>query len=131
MAYYLSEKELIHRICNGFLTHDGYVNDKFIDIYKTKGIDIDEIGTKQVLNCVCMIIKSMHKDAIQLYPRDIRGSKVREIRMDQAMSLAELSRRSGVAKTTLNDIEFGRINPFDYTLKKIATALDVDIEDFK
>lgn len=131
MAYYISEQELMHRICNGFITHDGYVNDKFFDIYKAKGIDVEELGMKQMLDCVCTIIKSMHNDAIQLYPREIRGNKVREIRMDKKMSISELSRRSGVTKTAINDIEFGRVNPFDYTLSKLATALNVDIEDFK
>ena len=68
MALYINERELIHRICNGFVSHDGYVNGEFFDIYKRNGIDVYELGTMQVLDCIMAIIEAMENDNKAIAP---------------------------------------------------------------
>ena len=128
MALYLEEKELVHRICNGFLSHDGYVDGQFFDIYKRNGIDTDEIGTMQMLSCVMKIIESMRNEGVQIYPNNLRGTKIREIRKQQKKSVNWISWKTGLSRTTIYDIEYGITKPRQTTLEKIARALKVEIE---
>lgn len=128
MALYIEERELMHRISNGFLSHDGYVDGKFFDIYARNGIEIDELGTKQFLSCIMEIIKSMEKEGVQLYPNDLRGKHVRDIRKQKAKSVNWISLRTGLSKTTIYDIEYGRTKPRFETLERIAKALKVEVE---
>lgn len=128
MALYLNEQELVHRICNGFLSHDGYVNGKFFDIYRRNNINVDELGTMQMLSCVMEIIKSMENEGVQIYPKDLRGSKIREVRKRQKRSVNWLSLKTGLSRTTIYDIEYGLSKPRIGTLEKIAKALKVEID---
>lgn len=58
---------------------------------------------------------------------DIVARNVRRFREERALSLGELSRRSGLAKQTIVAVESGRSNPTVDTLERLADALDVSI----
>lgn len=51
------------------------------------------------------------------------GRRLRALRQDMDVSLSELSRRSGVGKGTLSELESGRRNPTLETLYALTTAL--------
>lgn len=51
------------------------------------------------------------------------GRRLRTLRQESDVSLSELSRRSGVGKGTLSELESGRRNPTLETLYALATAL--------
>lgn len=55
--------------------------------------------------------------------------KIVEIRMKKGYSSAEVARKAGIAKSTLNDIENNKSNPRIETLELVAKALDVKISD--
>ncbi|MEU1548395.1 XRE family transcriptional regulator [Nocardia sp. NPDC005745] len=56
---------------------------------------------------------------------ELVARNVRRYRMERAMSLGDLARRSGLSKQTLSKIEQGIGNPTVETLSQLATALDV------
>lgn len=68
-----------------------------------------------------MAIKS---DAL-LRENDRVARNVRRFRLERAMSLGELARRSGLSKQTLSKIENGEGNPTVETLALLGTALDM------
>lgn len=129
MALYINAQELVHRIGNGFVTHDGYVDGEFYDIYKKHGIDVYEFGNMQLLSCIVEIIESVQDEGIQIYPKELRGSKIRDIRKKQNRSVSWVSLKSGVCRTAIYDIEYGLTKPRLSTLEKIAKALKVSVED--
>ena len=131
MAVYISKRELVHRFCNGFVSHDGYVDGKFVDVYKQNGIDIlhPDFKTERIINCIVKIIDSMDDEGIVLYPNDLRGSKIREIRKRQGKSTGWVALKTGLSKTTIYDIERGLTKPRIGTLEKIAKALKVEVDD--
>lgn len=51
------------------------------------------------------------------------GRRLKWLRQDDGLSLSELSRRSGVGKGTLSELETGRRNPTLETLYALTTAL--------
>ncbi|NBE51836.1 helix-turn-helix domain-containing protein [Streptomyces boluensis] len=51
------------------------------------------------------------------------GRRLKRLRQDGGLSLSELSRRSGVGKGTLSELEAGRRNPTLETLYALTTAL--------
>ncbi|MDI1451771.1 helix-turn-helix transcriptional regulator [Polyangium sp. 6x1] len=53
------------------------------------------------------------------------GARIRDIRLEQGMSLDQLARRSGVAKGNLSSTEHGRVNITVETCLRIAGALGV------
>lgn len=55
------------------------------------------------------------------------GSRLRELREAQGMSLSELARRSKIGKGTLSELESGRRNPTLETLYSLTTALKVPL----
>ncbi|MEM8525039.1 MAG: helix-turn-helix domain-containing protein [Bacteroidota bacterium] len=55
----------------------------------------------------------------------ILGLKVRQLRTDKELSLAELHRKSGVSISYLNEIEKGKKYPRKDMLKKLSNALEV------
>ena len=55
--------------------------------------------------------------------------KIGKIRYDKKLTLIELSKLSGIPKSTLYDIEVGNISPRLAHLEKIAKALNVRIND--
>jgi transcriptional regulator with XRE-family HTH domain len=58
------------------------------------------------------------------------NEKLKKIRKERGLSLRALAEKSGISKSTLNDIENGKSNPTTETLAKIAKALDIKISDF-
>lgn len=129
MGLYIRKSELIRRINNGFLSSDGYVDNKFFDIYRKNDINIHEVWNARLLKCIMEIINSMDSEAIDLFPKDLRGSKIRDIRVKQDRSIEWLSKKSGVSRTAIYDIEDGLSIPHKSTLEKIAKALKVEVED--
>ena len=51
---------------------------------------------------------------------------LRELRQEVALSQQELAEKAGVSKTTIVNLEAGRAAPFPTTIRKLATALQVD-----
>ncbi|MFD1020290.1 helix-turn-helix domain-containing protein [Thalassobacillus hwangdonensis] len=57
------------------------------------------------------------------------GRRLKELRLDKGISLSELSRRSGVSKSYISNIERGvQKNPSLIVLRKLSKTLDVTIE---
>ena len=61
------------------------------------------------------------------------GSRVKillwEKRTEKRFTLTELAKKSGIGKSTLNNIENGKVSPTLFQLETIAIALDVKITD--
>ena len=58
------------------------------------------------------------------------GSRLRELRRKQALSLRALAEKSGLSANTLSLIENGKTSPSVSTLQQIAMALDIPITAF-
>lgn len=57
-------------------------------------------------------------------------NKIKELREQAGLSRLELSRRSEVPAKTIDDWENNRRKPRDvYQLKKVANALDIQVDD--
>ena len=52
---------------------------------------------------------------------------LRDIRIKKQLTQSELANNSGIAQSTIHYLESGKQSPTERTLKKLATALDVDI----
>lgn len=52
-----------------------------------------------------------------------------DIRHEKNVTLVELSKMTGISKTTLNDIENGKISPRLNALESIAKSLNIRISD--
>ncbi|MEU9886343.1 XRE family transcriptional regulator [Sphaerisporangium sp. NPDC051011] len=59
------------------------------------------------------------------HENDLVARNVRRFRLERAMSLGELARRSGLSKQTLSKIENGEGNPTVETLALLGAALDL------
>lgn len=57
------------------------------------------------------------------------GTNLKRLRTEQALSLSDLARASGVAKATLSALEGGRGNPTLETLSALAAALEIPMGD--
>ncbi len=57
------------------------------------------------------------------------GDRIRELRLNRNLSLANLSDSSGVSKGSLSSIENGRVNLTVETCVKIAVGLGVRVQD--
>jgi transcriptional regulator with XRE-family HTH domain len=55
--------------------------------------------------------------------------RLAELRERRALTLRELAKMSGVAADTINQIELGHRKPRPSTLRKLARALEVDVEE--
>lgn len=130
MAFYIKQQELIHRIHNGFLSHDGKINGELYDIYKDYNIDIEDPRNEKILNVILKIVDSMSDCGVTLYPANYRGSKIRDIRISKGISTGGLSRLTGISRSAICNIEKGRAKPKVETMRVIAQALNVDISDF-
>jgi transcriptional regulator with XRE-family HTH domain len=51
---------------------------------------------------------------------------LRELRQERLLSQEELGKMAGVSKTTILNIESGKIRPYPQTLRKLAEALQVE-----
>jgi transcriptional regulator with XRE-family HTH domain len=56
----------------------------------------------------------------------INGQRLRELRVEQALTLRALGERSGVAFDTINKLELGRRPAHASTIRKLADALEVE-----
>jgi transcriptional regulator with XRE-family HTH domain len=59
-----------------------------------------------------------------------RMDRLAELRERRALTLRELAEMSGVAADTINQIELGHRKPRPSTLRKLARALEVSVEEF-
>ena len=59
----------------------------------------------------------------------IDGQKLRELRVEQALTLRALGERSGVAYDTINKLELGRRPAHASTIRKLAETLGVQPKD--
>jgi transcriptional regulator with XRE-family HTH domain len=56
----------------------------------------------------------------------IDGKRLRELRVERALSLRALGERSGVAYDTINKLELGRRPAHASTIRKLAEAMSVE-----
>ena len=52
-----------------------------------------------------------------------------EVRASKHITLMELAKKTGIGKSTLNNIENGKVSPTLFQLEMIALALNVKIND--
>lgn len=52
-----------------------------------------------------------------------------ETRSSKGLTLMQLAKKSGIGKSTLNNIENGKVSPTLFQLEMIAIAMDVKITD--
>jgi transcriptional regulator with XRE-family HTH domain len=57
------------------------------------------------------------------------GQRVRQARLEQHLSVRQLSMKSGVARHRIAAIEAGQGTHFDHTLAKLATALGIELDE--
>jgi XRE family transcriptional regulator, regulator of sulfur utilization len=57
---------------------------------------------------------------------EVNGQRLRELRVERALSLRALAERSGVAYDTINKLELGQRPARLATIRKLANALGVD-----
>jgi transcriptional regulator with XRE-family HTH domain len=57
---------------------------------------------------------------------EINGQRLRELRVERALSLRALAQRSGVAFDTINKLELGYRPARLVTIRKLAEALEVE-----
>lgn len=57
------------------------------------------------------------------------GNHIRQIRLSKKISQTEIAYRCGFDKSNYNTIEAGKRNPTITTLLKIASALEVSLEE--
>lgn len=58
------------------------------------------------------------------------NDNLRRLRERRALSLTDLARISGVNRITIHRIETGKQKPMPKTIRKLAEALKVEIEEF-
>lgn len=57
------------------------------------------------------------------------GEKIKKLRKNYRMTIKDLSDKSGVGKSTISEIETGKVkNPKSETLSKLAKALNVTVD---
>jgi transcriptional regulator with XRE-family HTH domain len=57
---------------------------------------------------------------------EVDGKKLRELRVERALSLRALGERSGVTFATINNLENGNRPARLVTIRKLAEALDIE-----
>jgi transcriptional regulator with XRE-family HTH domain len=57
---------------------------------------------------------------------EVNGQRLRQLRVQRALSLRALAQRSGVAFDTINKLELGHRPARLVTIRKLAEALDVE-----
>jgi DNA-binding XRE family transcriptional regulator len=74
----------------------------------------------------CLILHTVH-----FHGKEVDRMQIRlwETRTSKGFTLMELARKSGIGKSTLNNIENGKVSPTLFQLETIAIALDVKITD--
>jgi len=57
------------------------------------------------------------------------NGKIKLLRQQQALSLSDLSKMTGLSRITINRIENGKQKPMPRTVRKLAKALGVQVAD--
>jgi integrase len=57
---------------------------------------------------------------------EVNGQRLRQLRVERALSLRALAQRSGVAFDTINKLELGHRPARLVTIRKLAKALEVE-----
>ncbi len=57
---------------------------------------------------------------------DVNGQRLRQLRVEQALTLRALAERSGVSYDTINKVELGQRPARLSTIRKLADALGVE-----
>lgn len=57
------------------------------------------------------------------------NEKLKRLREKRALSLTDLSEKSGVNRITIHRIETGKQKPMPRTIRKLAEALQVNVEE--
>jgi len=55
--------------------------------------------------------------------------RIRKLRQQQALSLSDLAELTKLSRVTINRIENGKQNPMPRTIRKLAKALGVSVEE--
>lgn len=56
----IPKQELIHRLCNGFISHDGRMpHGRFVDLWKDNGYDVQSEEFNKIMEIVGKIIDSI------------------------------------------------------------------------
>ena len=61
-------------------------------------------------------------------PSDGFGARLREARLGRALSQAELAEKAGISSDVITKAECGHRRPQPRTIRKLADALEVDVE---
>jgi transcriptional regulator with XRE-family HTH domain len=62
----------------------------------------------------------------ELHPADL-GARLREVRLQQGLTLERLARSAEMSKSAISQIESGRIDPSLQTLRRLATCLQTPL----
>jgi transcriptional regulator with XRE-family HTH domain len=57
------------------------------------------------------------------------NERIRQLREERGLSLADLGRRAGLHRATILNIEAGRSRPVPQTIEALAGALNVSVEE--
>jgi len=57
------------------------------------------------------------------------SDNLKRLRQQQALSLTDLAQKSGVNRITIHRIENGKQKPMPRTIRKLAEALEVKVEE--
>jgi len=57
------------------------------------------------------------------------NGKVKKLREQRALSLSDLAQITGLSRVTINRIENGKQRPMPRTIRKLANALGVTVEE--
>jgi transcriptional regulator with XRE-family HTH domain len=57
------------------------------------------------------------------------NGKVKKLREQRALSLSDLAQITGLSRVTINRIENGKQKPMPRTIRKLANALGVTVEE--
>ena len=57
------------------------------------------------------------------------SEKIKELRQQQALSLSDLAKLTKLSRVTINRIENGKQNPMPRTIRRLAKALRVSVQE--
>lgn len=57
------------------------------------------------------------------------SEKIKKIRQQQALSLSDLAKLTKLSRVTINRIENGKQNPMPRTIRRLAKALGVSVQE--
>ena len=90
--------------------------------------DASTISSLQVPRCIYRMARNGALDDGRRMDRV--AERLAELRERRALTLRELAEMSGVAADTINQIELGHRKARPSTLRKLARALEIDVQEF-